>query len=344
MKALFIGLGGIGQRHMRNLLALCPQAEIAAIRVRGRSFEIGDDLRPDHDVDIVAKYRITCFADLDQALAWRPDLAVVANPSSLHVTMAEPLVRAGVPVLVEKPVAASLDDALRLRDAAQDSGAPVMVAFTLRLHPAVRTFLDWLAAGMVGRVSSAQAVCHNFLPHNHSYEPWTEFYLGRRDLGGGTILSETHTIDLVHAAFGLPRALWCRGGRLGRHQCDVEDTATALLDYGFPLSLHLSMVERPVRRHITIHGEHGRLTCDPLAGVTAFHGPDGERRFDASSVALASLYPAQMQAFLDMALNGHDSPLALDKVVDGQILASAMLQSLASGAVIDLGPRPSFTP
>jgi predicted dehydrogenase len=341
MKALFIGLGGIGQRHLRNLRALHPEAEIAAIRVRGRSFEIGDDLRPDHSVDIIDKYGITCLSDMDQALAWSPDLAIVANPSSLHVATAQPLLAAGIPVLLEKPIAGDADSAQSLLATARHSGTPIMVAFTLRLHPAVQTMLDWLQQGMVGRISSAQAICHNYLPHNHSYEPWTEFYLGRRDLGGGAILSETHTIDLVHAAFGLPRALWCRGGQLGRHACDVEDTATALLDYGFPVSLHVSMVERPVKRLLSIHGDEGCLSCDPLSGQTRFCGPGGDRLFDASSVTLASLYPLQMQVFLDMVQQRQPNLLSLDKVIGGQTLAAAMLESLVQGTIISCAdPRP----
>lgn len=335
MKALFLGLGGIGQRHLRNLLTLCPEAQVAAVRSLGRSFEIGDDLVPDYGVDIVEKYRITCLPDMAAALDWRPDLAVVANPSSRHVDTALPLVRAGIPVLLEKPIGTDADQARQLAEAAAASTAPVMVAFTLRLHPAVRALLDWLRQGRLGRILSAQAVCHNYLPDNHSYETWTDFYLGRRDLGGGAILSETHTIDMIHAAFGLPDVLWCRGGRLGPHECDVEDTASALLDYGFPVSLHVSMVERPVARRLTIHGERGRIVCDPLAGWTEWHGLDGIDKIDAAAVPLRSLYPQQMRHFLDV-VAGAESDLILSKVVGGQILADAMLRSLESGEIVSL--------
>ena len=52
MKALFLGLGGVGQRHMRNLRAIEPNAEFAAVRHRGRRFEITPELEADETVDI----------------------------------------------------------------------------------------------------------------------------------------------------------------------------------------------------------------------------------------------------------------------------------------------------
>ena len=58
MKALFVGLGGIGQRHLRILRDLMPKVEISAVRRRGRRFEITDQLEADYSVDLIEKYQI----------------------------------------------------------------------------------------------------------------------------------------------------------------------------------------------------------------------------------------------------------------------------------------------
>ena len=56
MKALFIGLGGVGQRHLRILKKLYPNIQIGAVRKRGNTFEISDDLKIDKNVNIIKKY------------------------------------------------------------------------------------------------------------------------------------------------------------------------------------------------------------------------------------------------------------------------------------------------
>ena len=58
MRAVFFGLGGAGQRHLRNLKFLYPECEIAAIRSVNRTFEISNDLTANPDVDIMDKYNI----------------------------------------------------------------------------------------------------------------------------------------------------------------------------------------------------------------------------------------------------------------------------------------------
>jgi len=68
MKVLFFGLGGIGQRHLRNLRKIQPDIQIAAFRNKGRTFEIGNDLLPDYNSDIVSKYNISTFEKFEDAM------------------------------------------------------------------------------------------------------------------------------------------------------------------------------------------------------------------------------------------------------------------------------------
>ena len=85
MRALFFGLGGIGQRHLRILREIQPNIELAAVRMKGQVFEISDDLVADRNVDIMNKYDIREFASIDDGLTFQPDLAIVANPTSFHI-------------------------------------------------------------------------------------------------------------------------------------------------------------------------------------------------------------------------------------------------------------------
>ena len=192
MRALFLGLGGIGQRHLRNLKTLVPAAEIAAVRSRGRRFEIGNDLKADTGTDIVAKYKISELPDMAAGLAWKPDVAVIATPSSLHAAHARPLIEAGIPVLIEKPVTADRASFESLYLDADIKRAPVMVGYHLRFHPCVRTLKVWLDAERIGRIQSIEVAVHSFMPAWHDYEKPNAFYAGVKALGGGVVLTEIH--------------------------------------------------------------------------------------------------------------------------------------------------------
>ena len=58
MRALFIGLGGAGQRHLRLLKEMYPDAEVAAVRTRRRIFEIDDDLKVNENINLEEKFGI----------------------------------------------------------------------------------------------------------------------------------------------------------------------------------------------------------------------------------------------------------------------------------------------
>ena len=90
---VIMSLGSIGQRHLRNLKMLLPDAEIAVWRRPGRAD--GAD-----GADFVLE-------SLEAVLAFAPNAAIIASPASVHLTAALALADAGVHLLVEKPLATS---------------------------------------------------------------------------------------------------------------------------------------------------------------------------------------------------------------------------------------------
>ena len=106
MKLLIVGLGAIGQRHIRNLRALLGDSiELLAARSRGLSHVLSDAMTVEAREGLCEKYGIRAFATLDDALAHKPDVAFVCNPTSLHIGTALALARAGCHLFIEKPLA-----------------------------------------------------------------------------------------------------------------------------------------------------------------------------------------------------------------------------------------------
>ena len=97
MKFLIAGLGSIGRRHFRNLIAL---GEKDIILLRTRKATLPDDELVSYPVE----------TDLTEALQkHKPDAIIVANPTSIHLDIAVPAAEAGCHILLEKPISHSLE-------------------------------------------------------------------------------------------------------------------------------------------------------------------------------------------------------------------------------------------
>jgi predicted dehydrogenase len=132
------------------------------------------------DVDPVALQKargiagdsVSCYQDLDRALSEvDADACLIATPSALHAEHAVRALRAGLTVMVEKPFALTVDDALRVLACAGESGRQVMVAENYRYWPSERTVRNLIAAGTIGRVDSATLVDRRHMP-SATEGPW----------------------------------------------------------------------------------------------------------------------------------------------------------------------------
>jgi predicted dehydrogenase len=125
LRLAVIGVGHLGQHHAR-ILASMPDVELAAVV----------DIKRERAEEIGAKYGAPAFASID-AVSMPLDAAVVAVPTVDHVSVAAPIIERGTAVLVEKPIAASVDEAETLVQLAASRGVLLAVGHTERFNPAV---------------------------------------------------------------------------------------------------------------------------------------------------------------------------------------------------------------
>ncbi len=264
MKALFVGLGGIGQRHLRNLRELCGDGvEILAYRVRKNSQVLTDKLQVEQGSSLEEKYGIRVFNDLDAALQVRPTIAFICNPTSYHVPAALACARAGCHLLVEKPLSHDLHGIEELCAVAERNKLICLVAYQMRFHPCLRYAHACLQQKKLGKIIAVRAEVGEYLPSWHSYEDYRQMYASRKDLGGGVIITQIHEIDYLYWFFGMPNRIFALGGRLSSLEIDVEDTASILMECdGVPVHLQQDYVQRPPSRNLEIIGDEGKLVVD----------------------------------------------------------------------------------
>ncbi len=203
-----IGAGVIGREHARRLRDH-PRCRLAAVV----------DLSP---VDLGAPFH----PDIEALLASMPiDGAIVATPNEFHVPNALALLAAGVPVLVEKPVAHTVEEGRQLVAAAATVGVPVLVGHHRRHSAAMQAARRCVEQGRLGRLVTIGATT---LFHKPS--PYFEAAWRRGPAGGPVLINLIHDIDTMRFLAGEISALQAVASNRVRG-FGVEDTAAALMEF-----------------------------------------------------------------------------------------------------------------
>lgn len=329
MKFLVAGLGSIGRRHLRNLLAL-GERELLLYRTRRSTL-------PDAELD-----GLPVETDLGRALDWRPDAVIVANPTALHLDVAIPAAQQGCHLFLEKPVSHSLERVDELRAAVAQGGGQVYVGFQFRFHPGLLAVRAALERGKIGRALSAHAHWGEYLPGWHPWEDYRSSYSARPDLGGGVVLTLCHPLDYLRFLMGEVTGLWAFSGKQGDLELGVDDNAEIGLRFasGATGSVHLDYNQRPPHHHLEIVGTAGTVRWDNVDGVAHVYSAEHEtwERFaPPAGFERNDLFTAQMRHFIAVVRGAQAPNCTLEDGVRALELALGVLRSARTGHLVTWG-------
>lgn len=256
LRTAIIGAGHLGSIHARRMAAL-PQFQLVAVA----------DPLPEPRTCLAAAYHTEAVADY-RLLAGKIDAAIIATPTRWHHAIALDLLRRGVHLLVEKPLAPTAAQAWELVEAAQRAGAVLQVGHVERFNPA------WTAA--LPHLANPRFICaRRQAPHAlRSTDIGVVLDLMIHDLDLAWALNRT-AVSHVHAVGQ------CLFGRL-------EDLAHAEIVFanGCVASLTASRASRRMERTMDVWCPHGQASLD----------------FAAQSASLAEYAPALLAAEVDVEL------------------------------------------
>lgn len=311
-----IGAGAIGRAHAELLAQQPGRARLAAI------VDPADAAR-----GFAALLGVPWFADVEAMLArGRPDAAIVATPNDMHLPVALVLIAHNTPLLVEKPIAATLAEAAALVEAANAAGVPVLVGHHRRHNPVIRAARAFLAEGRLGRLVSVTVMATMLKPDDYFAPEWR-----RRRPGGGPILTNLiHEIDLVRHLCGEIVSVQAIASNAVRG-FEVEDTAAALLRLANGALVTMSLSDaavapwcwdliareaqhypaQPARANAHhLAGTEGALTL-PHLEFWRYAGAKGWREplsIEAAAHQTGDPYLAQLQHFCEV-VSGEAAPL-----------------------------------
>ena len=329
LRAGLIGMGVMGNLHARILSSL-DGVEFVGIADPARAGEA------------VAGVPVT--SDPRTLLARGIDYVIVATPTGLHQEVGLMLVDHGVHALIEKPLAASFNEARTLTDAFRAAGLVGAVGHIERYNPSLQEARERIAAGQLGRILQVATRRQGPFP-------------GRIADVGVIMDLATHDIDLTAWVTGerYAQVSAVTAFRTGRQHEDMVSVSARLA--GDTIATHVVNWLSPFKeRTVVITGEEGAFVANTLTADLTFHAngvsPDGWDEMsafrgvqlgDVVKYAISRPEPLRLEheAFRDAVLGRGADIVALEQGLRVVEVAEAILASAREGRTVDLEGDPS---
>ena len=322
------GLGSMGRNHLRVLSSMADCSLVA----------VADPVVATLEAAVSSSGAQGFLEPLAMVEESDLDAIVIAAPTMAHVGLALAAIDRGIPVLVEKPLAATVDDAMRIVAASRAKGVPVQVGHVERFNPAVLE---------LGRLLEAGALSTVYAIASRRAGP---FPARIRDVGV-TVDLATHDVDILS---------WIAGERPERVYAELaqrlhathEDLLFGLLHFpsGTTGMLDVNWLTPAKRRQLVVTGEEGMFELDYLTQRLTFTKsadtlhPTLIRGFaptfegDVAELPVAKTEPlaAELAAFLDVVRSGARPVVDVEDGLWAVAIANALLEAAAARAPVDL--------
>ena len=347
-----IGTGGISGSHIKSYLAQ-PDAEIVA----------GCDLIPGKAEKKFAEYEVEnakYFTDYKEMIdTMNLDAVSVCTYNRTHAECTIYALEHGLPVLLEKPMTVTLEEAVAIREAEKKSGKIVSVGFQPRFDANMQMIKKIVQSGELGRIYYVQTGGgrRHGIPVS-----WSETFIENDKAGLGALGDiGCYSIDLVMNALGNPKPLTVTGtatdyfgttpeaySQVGKPECakkfSVDDFASAyirleggiILDFRIAWYMHLNTSGDTI-----IMGTKGSLripTTECWNGsfwkpLTIYHDVAGEPVETVVPLLpqTPDLFDKKIRSFLDAVITGGEAPVPTSQIIYNQAILDGIQKSSKCG-------------
>ena len=255
MKALVIGTGSIGRRHINNLIKL-------GIKVSAYSYRRSELIKFENNQQINRQ------CNLDYALKEECDFIVICNSTEKHIEVAIEAAKLLKNLYIEKPISNSLNKVDELITISDTNNLLVDSGFVLRSHPNLNWISQFLRSNSLGEFIYASATAGQLLSdwrHNGDYR---KSYSAFKSMGGGAIFDLIHELDIIYWLFGKVNEVTCMTQEFRPLDIESESVAQMLikLETGQTAHVRVDYVRPNYSRKLELVFEKGILYWDYLKG------------------------------------------------------------------------------
>ncbi len=331
-RILIVGLGSIGKRHLRLVRQLLPAADIRVLR--------------NTHATIVPEYASGYFYGMEEAIAFAPQIAIVANPAPFHIQAAHALANIGAHLLIEKPLSSSLSGISELIKVCRGRNTILFTGYNLRFLSSLQAFKNLLVEGIVGNQLSVRCEVGQYLPSWRPSIDYRQSVSARQDLGGGVLLELSHELDYLRWIFG--EVSWVRAtlSKQSELEINVEDTAHLILGFDQKLDgkkligqVNLDFIRHDSVRKCTVIGDLGSLRWNGLNGQVAMYeaGTKGWKELLSHPHQSDDSYIEELRCFTECVLANKLPPITgEDGLAVLKIIEAARKSSQLDGKMIEV--------
>ncbi len=248
LKIAVVGLGRIGWQVHLPEIAKNDKFELCAVV----------DVNEDRLVEAEGEYKVKGYTSLEEMLkAEKLDLVVIASPTHLHRTQCELCFAQGVDVFLDKPMAPTLEDSVKIAEAAKTNGRKIMVYQPHRAVPAVSVLRRIIDEGKIGPVYMMKRAQSSYV-RRHDWQALRKF-------GGGMINNYgAHFIDqMIYLAQEDVESIYCTSHRIATLG-DAEDVVKAVLTMksGATIDIDINNATAHMIAPWMIFGKYGTIVAE----------------------------------------------------------------------------------
>ncbi|MDF2907643.1 MAG: oxidoreductase [Herbinix sp.] len=254
IRVAIIGTGNISAAHISAYQAFPDRCKIVALC----------DIYPEKAREKKEKYNLDAdVVDDHEKLLDREDIDLVSicTPPFCHAQIAINFLKAGKNVIVEKPMAASLEECDQMIAASKESGKTFAVIAQNRFKDPVMRLKSVLDSGLIGRVLHAQV--DSFWWRGHCYYDLWWRGLWEKEGGGCTLNHAVHHIDMLGWMLGKPERVQALLSNAAHDNAEVEDISIAALQYpkGAVAQVTSSVIHHGEEQQVIFQGEKARISA-----------------------------------------------------------------------------------
>jgi predicted dehydrogenase len=324
---LIVGCGSIGERHLR-----CFQKT-------GRARVAACDANAALLAQVSARYGVPAHASLAEALqAGGFTGMIICTPAHTHLAIARQGASEKLHLLIEKPLAVTLEEIEETRAALAQAGRFAGVAYVYHAMPWLQGARAFLRSGELGRSLHA-TVCSG--QHFPTFRPaYREIYYTRHEHGGGAIQDAlTHLANAMEWLLGPITSLYCDAAHQALEGVTVEDTVNVAARHGGVLvSYAMNQFQAPNETRIHVHCERGSVCIEPNARRwgTLRHGEADWGWRETPPMERDELFIAQANDFLDGCEGKPTALSTFDEAAQTLKFNRAALESARTGQRVTL--------
>ena len=303
MKILICGVGSIGERHIRNLLTLGYEDIILYRTSNSQLRSLNQNFKT--------------FNNIDEALCQKPDIALITNPTSLHLSTAISCALAGCHLFIEKPLSHSLEGIDKLNQIVVKKNLVCMTGFMYRYHPLIQKMKEITNSKMLGELIWIRSSWGEYLPDWHPWEDYRNGYAANDKLGGGPTATLSHDIDL---------AIWFSNSEVKKfvnfqnYQSKLElETSHGndiLIKFynGVTANIHVDFFQKPYHKEFEIVFTEGKLNFNYYNNELDIISPDEKhKKVVLNEFNRNEMFLLEIKDFIKAIINKKASPIPINE-------------------------------